>query len=193
MQSGDCGHVFFMGKTLDSITPELREWIAEQQMFTVATAPLSGEGHVNCSPKGGDTFRVLGDREVAYLDFTGSGAETIAHLRENGRIVILFAAFSGPPRIVRLHGRGEAIFARDPRFPSAMAHFQSAPGVRSIIRVTVTRVSSSCGYSVPRYNYVGPRDTLTKWCSAKSEEELSDYRRKKNRVSIDGLPAVESE
>src|SRR5262245_16275670 len=105
-----------MGKLFESLTPELQEWLAQQKIFFVATAPLAPGGHVNCSPKGGDTFRVLGAREVAYLDLTGSGIETVAHLQENGRIVMMFCAFSGPPKIVRLHGTGHVIYPNDSDF-----------------------------------------------------------------------------
>lgn len=181
-----------MGKTYDGITPELREWIAAQHMFFVATAPLAAAGHVNCSPKGGDAFRVLGPREVAYADLTGSGAETVAHLRENGRIVVMFCAFTGGPKIVRLHGRGEVLEPGDAGFERLRSHFPDMQGLRAIIRIEVTRVSDSCGYAVPRYDFVEPRDVLDKWAAAKGDEGLVEYRRQKNRESIDGLPALKN-
>ncbi len=177
-----------MGKVFDAITPELNGWLRRQRLFFVATAPLAADGLVNCSPKGMDSFRVLGPREVAYLDLTGSGIETVAHLRENGRIVFTFCAFEGPPKIVRLHGTGEAITPADPDFEPLLALFPTYPGTRSVIRATLTRISDSCGYSIPRYDYAGERDTLVKWCEAKSDEELTRYREKKNARSLDGLP-----
>lgn len=179
-----------MGHTYESLSPAQREWIAAQQMFFVSTAPLARDGHVNSSPKGRDTFRILGDSEVAYLDFIASGVETIAHLQENGRIVIMFCAFSGPPRIMRLHGVGEVLYPGTPEFQRLAPLFTLERGVRAIIRVRVTRLSDSCGYSVPLYNFVGHRDALSKWAATKSDDELAEYQRKKNSKSIDGLPGV---
>lgn len=179
-----------MAKLYPEITPELREWISHQQMFFVATAPLAGEGHVNCSPKGGDTFRILGPREVVYADLSGSGAETAAHLRENGRIVIMFCAFTGGPKVARLHGRGSVIELHDPGFSEMRSRFGELKGLRALIHIDVTRISDSCGYAVPLYDFVAPRDVLDKWCDAKGPTGLVDYRAQKNRVSIDGLPAL---
>lgn len=179
-----------MGKTYESITPELREWIEAQRMFFVATAPLAADNHINCSPKGGDAFRVLGPLEVAYADLTGSGIETVAHLRENGRIVVMFCAFEGGPKIVRLHGRGEAITVGDGRFAALKRQFSELVGLRAIIRITVTRISDSCGYAVPRYDFVEHRDVLDKWAETKGPAGLEDYRTQKNRTSIDGMPAL---
>jgi hypothetical protein len=179
-----------MGKTYNEISPDLAAWIAEQRVFFVATAPLSGEGLVNCSPKGMDAFRILGPREVAYLDLTGSGVETIAHLRENGRIVIMFCAFMGPPNIVRLHGRGEVIEPGHAEFDSLEQQFPSYPGTRAIIRVQLTRIGDSCGYAVPRYDYAGERDTLVRWAENKGPEGLADYHLQKNARSLDGLPGL---
>ncbi len=179
-----------MSKQLDCIDDELAAWIARQHVFFVATAPLSSEGHVNCSPKGGDCFRVLGPLEAAYHEYTGSGAETLAHLRENGRIVVMFCAFDGKPKIVRLHGRGEALLPEDPRFAPLSAQFPANPGSRSIIHICIDRVSASCGYAVPKYEFRTDRDALDKWAVAKGEESLADYRATKNAASIDGLPAL---
>ncbi|MFT3769379.1 MAG: pyridoxamine 5'-phosphate oxidase family protein [Minicystis sp.] len=179
-----------MGKILDAIDADITEIIQAQPVFFVATAPLAADGHVNLSPKGLATFAILGPREVAYLDLTGSGAETIAHLRENGRIVLMFCAFEGPPKIVRLHGRGEVVPQSSPRFADLVARFSAREGVRSVIRVDVTRVSTSCGYSVPLMRFERERDQLDKWAAKKSPEELSAYRTKKNRKSIDGLDAL---
>lgn len=124
-----------MGKCSESLTPELQDWLAQQKVFFVATAPLAQNAHINCSPKGGDAFRVLGERQVAYVDFTGSGIETIAHVQENGRIVMMFCAFTGPPKIVRLHGTGEVIYPNDSDFASLQKRFPDHAGVRAIIRV----------------------------------------------------------
>jgi len=180
-----------MGKNYDGIEAATAEWLADQRVFFVATAPLAGEGHVNCSPKGGP-FRVLDPRTVAYPDRTGSGAETVAHLKENGRIVLMFCAFAGPPRIVRLHGTGEVLEAGHPDFGPLVGTFPEDPGTRAVIRVSVDRVADSCGYGVPLYDYVGERDTLEKWARKKGPEGLAQYRRDKNTVSIDGLPAIET-
>jgi hypothetical protein len=180
-----------MSKQLPDISPELAEWIARQRIFFVATAPLSAEAHINASPKGGEAFRVLGPMEVAYHDYTGSGAETAAHLRENGRIIIMFCAFDGPPKIVRLHGRGTVIAAGHPRFAELASLFPGHPGTRSFIHVTVTRVSDSCGYSVPFYDFRGNRDTLERWAEKQGAEKITAYWAKKNRQSIDGLPAFD--
>ncbi len=158
-------------------------------MFFVSTAPSGDDGHVNCSPKGLDTFRILGPTTVAYLDFVGSGVETIAHLRQNGRIVLMFCAFEGAPRIVRLHGKGTVIEPAESAFESLAEHFDGARehGVRSIIRVDVTRIGDSCGYGVPRYRYEGQREQLALWARRKTPEAMTEYRRKKNAASIDGL------
>jgi len=179
-----------MGKVLESIDDERRIWLEEQPLFFVATAPLSPEGHVNCSPKGGDCFRVLGPYEAAYLDFTGSGAETIAHLRENGRIVLMFCAFVGKPNIVRLHGQGTVITPDHADWETLFSRFTPNPGARAIVRVQVERVSTSCGFSVPLMDYKADRDVLDKWAHAKGAEGMHSYRAEKNATSIDGLPAL---
>jgi hypothetical protein len=179
-----------MGKSYDGITSELADWIAQQRMFFVATAPLAADGLINCSPKGMDTFRVLEPHAVAYLDLTGSGVETIAHARENGRIVFMFCAFEGPPRIVRLHGRSEVLLPDSPEFSTVAPRFPTYPGKRAILRASLTRISDSCGYGVPRYEYAGDRDTLVRWSAAKGPEGLRQYRREKNGRSVDGLPGL---
>jgi Pyridoxamine 5''-phosphate oxidase. len=178
-----------MGKTHETITPELAEWIGKQRVFFVGTAPLSQDGHINISPKGGDSFRILGPLEVVYQDYTGSGAETAAHLQENGRIVIMFCAFEGPPKIVRLHGEGTLITPAHPRFAELNALFPDNPGTRAIVHITVNRVSDSCGFSIPYFDFQGERDTLDRWAAAKTPEQLKTYRETKNQKSIDGLPA----
>jgi hypothetical protein len=190
-----------MGKVYDGIDERLRGWIGAQALFFVATAPLDGGGHVNLSPKGPiETLRVLDSTTVAYLDFVGSGAETIAHLRENGRIVIMLCAFQGPPRVLRLHGRGEIVFAGEARFDELMAEcgFPEPPTPevrRAIIVVDVARVADSCGYGVPLMTYAGPRPHVDAWAAKKvrvgGPDALLDYQRENNSVSIDGLPAVE--
>jgi hypothetical protein len=160
-------------------------------MFFVATAPLGGDGHVNVSPKGGDTLRVLDERTVAYLDLTGSGVETIAHLRENGRITLMVCAFSGPPQIVRVFGRGDVVLPADEGFAELAQRFPDLPGVRAVIRVTVERVGSSCGFAVPLMRLEGERTRLHEWAEAKGPEGLVDYRATKNVASIDGLPGLD--
>lgn len=180
-----------MGRTCEQINAELAAWIRQQRIFFVATAPLAQDGHVNCSPKGGDTFRILDPLTVAYQDLTGSGVETIAHLRENGRIVILFCAFEGPPRIVRLHGMGEVITDAHPDFSALSAYFPQNIGMRAVIRVKITRVSDSCGYAVPLFDYRGDRDALDKWAESKGEAKLEAYRKEKNTRSINGLPGLD--
>jgi len=176
----------------DSIAGRLREFVVSQHMFFVATAPTGADGHVNVSPKGmTGTFVVLGEHRVAYLDYHGSGAETIAHLRENGRITLMFCAFQGPPNIVRLHGTGRAVPVSDPEYAELLPLFPAPPdphGVRSIIDVAVHRVSDSCGYSVPLMTYAGDRDLLVRAHERRSDEDLAEYRRVKNGASIDGLP-----
>lgn len=179
-----------MGKSYDAITPLLSDWIAHQRMFFVATAPLAGDGLINCSPKGMDTFRILGPRDVAYADLTGSGVETIAHARENGRIVFMFCAFEGPPKIVRLHGKSEVLLPDSPEFQAVAPHFPAYLGHRAIIRAILTRISDSCGYAVPRYDFAGDRDTLMRWSASKGADGLRQYRREKNARSLDDLPGL---
>jgi hypothetical protein len=177
-----------VGRVLARITPELTEFLEAQPVFFVATAPRADDGHVNVSPKGLDSFRVIDDHTVAYLDLTGSGVETISHLRENGRITLMFCAFAGRPNIVRLSGTGEVIPAGRPEAVPLLARFPELPGRRSVIRVDVERVSTSCGYGVPLMDLVGPRDLLPEWAEKKGEDALDIYRKDKNATSIDGLP-----
>jgi hypothetical protein len=177
-----------MGKTYDGITPDLAEWIAQQALFFVGTAPLAKDGHVNISPKGLDTLRVLGPRRVAWLDLTGSGAETIAHLRENGRIVIMFCAFDGPPRIVRVHGRASVL---PPTHELAARFDPPEHAVRSVIRVEVERIADSCGYGVPLMRFDGKRTQYDAWVDKKARDGgFEAYIAEKNAESIDGLPAL---
>jgi hypothetical protein len=182
-----------MGKVYDEITPALAEWLGQQRLFFVATAPLAAEGLVNCSPKGMDTFRILGPREVAYLDLTGSGVETVAHLRENGRVVLMFCALAGPPKIVRLHGMGEVVTPGSPEYAELQASFPDFRSARAMVRVRLTRIGDSCGYGVPRYDFSGERDTLVRWAESRGSDGLRRYRQEKNARSLDGLPGLEAE
>jgi hypothetical protein len=178
-----------VGKIYDVIDGRLLEFVRKQPVFFVATAPV--DVHVNVSPKGmRGSFVVLGERRVAYLDYTGSGIETVAHLRQNGRITLMFCAFEGPPKIVRLHGRGEAVLPEDPRFPELFGCFDGMPthALRSVVVIEVDRVSDSCGYAVPLMEYVGERTLLTEVNGRKSVDDLVEYRNVKNTASIDGLP-----
>ncbi len=179
-----------MGKTYDGIDDRNAEFINRQHIFFVATAPSGAAGHVNLSPKGLDSFRILDPLTVAYLDLTGSGIETIAHLRDNGRIVLMFCAFDGPPRILRLHGRGAVIEAGTPDFEALRGRFPNHPGVRSIIRVALDRVSDSCGFGIPRYSYQDDRTQLPAWAEHQGPDGLRDYQDRVNHRSIDGLPGL---
>ena len=178
-----------MGKAFPEIAEDLRAFIEAQPLFFVATAPLDREGRVNLSPKGLDTFRVLSPTRVAYLDLTGSGNETAAHLAENGRITFMFCAFAGAPGIVRLYGRGRAVLPGDDAWPGLKSLFPDLPGIRQVIVADVDRVQTSCGFGVPLLAEAQQRPTLLRWAEAKGEDGLARYREEKNRSSIDGLPA----
>jgi predicted pyridoxine 5'-phosphate oxidase superfamily flavin-nucleotide-binding protein len=185
-----------MAQVLDGIDAKLAAWIEEQPVFFVATAPLAGDGLVNVSPKGTrGTYRVLGEHTFAYLDLTGSGIETLAHLQENGRICVMFCAFDGGPKIVRLHGTGRVVLAGDPGFAEAVAPFAGAaesrrPQTRGVVVVDVTRVATACGYAVPHMDFVEERDVLDAWAQTRGEEKLARYHAQKNARSIDGLPGL---
>ncbi len=179
-----------MGKVYSAIDDRIAAFIRGQRLFFVSTAPSGADGHVNVSPKGLDTFRILDPTTVAYLDLFGSGIETVAHLRENGRITVMFCAFDGPPNILRLYGRGEAIEPGHPEFAALLAPFPRFENVRTVIRVTVERVADSCGYAVPRYRYEADRSQLTEWAERQGPEGLQAYRAEKNVRSIDGLPGL---
>jgi len=179
-----------MGRTHPIIDDSLRRFIEAQHVFFVATSPLSGGGHVNCSPKGMDTFRILGPTAVGYLDYTGSGVETIAHVRENGRLTIMFCAFEGRPNILRLYGKGRVIEASEASFAALAGHFAPQAPPRAIILLDVERITDSCGYGVPLYDYRGERDQLVNWAQKKGEEGLRAYESQKNALSIDGLPGL---
>jgi len=176
-----------MGKLFDAIMPEHEQFIKNQKMFFVGSAPLDAEGHVNLSPKGYDVFRILSSTEVAYLDLTGSGNETSAHLVENGRITIMFIALGGPPMVLRLYGRGQVILPGTTRWEELIEKFDPLPGARQIIYAKLHAVKTSCGYSVPFFQYEGERDTLKKWAVVKGDQGLINYHREKNSVSMDGV------
>ncbi len=169
------------------ISDDLAIWMRAQPMFFVGSAPRSDNGHVNMSPKGLASFAVLAPDRVAYLDLTGSGTETIAHVRENGRITIMFCAFDGAPSICRIYGRGRVHMLGSKGYDGLSVNFAELPGARSIIEVEVTRVSASCGFGVPLMEYRGQRDRLVEWAQARGPDGLAEYRRSKNAASIDGL------
>lgn len=177
-----------MGKFSDSILDHHREFITKQKMFFVGTAPLSSEGHVNLSPKGLDCFRVLSPTLVAYMDIIGSGNETSAHIAENGRITFMFCAFDGPPNILRLYGTGHSVLPGDEVWAELSGHFNIELATRQIIVAKVHKVQTSCGFSVPLYDYTGERDHAQKWAEKKGADGLAAYKAEKNVVSLDGLP-----
>ncbi|MFF3108319.1 pyridoxamine 5'-phosphate oxidase family protein [Kitasatospora sp. NPDC057904] len=185
-----------MGKQYENIDGRLREFIERQPVYFVATAPLAADGHVNVSPKGrSGTLVVLDERTLAYLDFGGSTAETIAHLRENGRVTLMWCAFDGPPTVVRVHGRGEPVFRDDPRFTGLLARFGpgvDGPALRAVVLVAAERVSDSCGFAVPLMDYRADRALHADYFARKSDEEFGTYCENKPYVvtSIDGLPAL---
>lgn len=177
-----------MGKVLDGITEEVRRFIAKQHLFFVATAPLAEDGHVNVSPKGMDCFRILGANLVAYLDLTGSGNETSAHIAENRRITFMFCAFEGSPNIIRLYGEGRTILPGDKEWQEWAGRLPTHLSARQIMVAEIHRVSTSCGYAVPLFEFKGERETLTRYWEAKGPDALPAYQQEKNSTSIDGLP-----
>jgi hypothetical protein len=183
-----------MGQTFEKIPDDFADWVEEQRVFFVATAPADPETHINISPRGLDTFRVLDAKRVAWLDLTGSGVETIAHLKADeagGRITLMFCAFEGSPRIVRLYGRGRVREPGDSAYDELRPRFPDLPGARAIIDVAVDRVSSSCGFGVPLMEFVGQREELVESARRKGEAKIAAYRARKNTESIDGLPGLE--
>ncbi len=179
-----------MGKVYDQIDSDMASWIRQQKVFFVATAPLSADGHINCSPKGGDTFYIIDPHTIAYLDFTGSGIETVAHIKENKRILVMFCAFEGAPKILRLHGEGEVILPGDVEYKKLIENFSPYNGSRSIIKVNVKRISDACGFGVPIMQFKSHRDDLKRWAETRSTDELAQFRTDKNMISIDGLPGL---
>jgi hypothetical protein len=188
-----------VAKVFEEITDHIAEWVARQPMYFVATAPLQADGHINVSPKGPiGSLRILGPRQVAYLDISGSGAETIAHLRENGRIVIMLCAFDGPPRIVRFHGTGTVLRWDEPGFAAAaepFEHLSIDAARRAVVTVDVARVSDSCGYGVPLMEFQGLREhhalSSAKKLRVMGDDGYEEYKLTKNALSLDGLPAVD--
>jgi len=179
-----------MGKVFPDIDDRNTDFIRNQRMFFVASAPLSGAGFVNLSPKGLDSFAILGPTTVAYVDLTGSGIETVAHVRENGRIAFLFCAFEGPPRLLRLHGRGDVIEPGDPEWSELIERFPHYPSARAIIRARLDRISDSCGYGVPLYRFESDRDQLPSWAERKGADAIAAYQADNNAESLDGLPGL---
>ncbi len=179
-----------MGRTFTSVEPAQAEFLEAQPVFFVATAPLGDGGHVNLSPKGYDTLRVLDPATVAYLDLTGSGVETVAHVRQNGRITVMACAFEGPPMIVRVYGRGEVVTGDDDRFAELAARFPALPGTRAVILVHVARVSTSCGYAVPLLALSAERPKLVEWAERRGADGVAAYQAERNATSIDGLPGL---
>ncbi|MCC5618341.1 pyridoxamine 5'-phosphate oxidase family protein [Nostoc sp. CHAB 5836] len=176
-----------MSKLFDCITEELQNFIAAQHLFFVGSAPLSATGHVNLSPKGLDCFRIFSPNRVGYVDLTGSGNETSAHLQENGRITFMFCAFKEPARILRLYGRGTTILSSSPDWNFLYSLFLPIPGTRQIIVADIEKIQTSCGFGVPLYEYQGQRQTLVNWATKKGEEGVREYQQQKNLASIDGL------
>ena len=179
-----------MGKSYNQLDDRLVDFIQRQHIFFVGTAPTSVDGHLNISPKGLDTFRILGPKTIAYLDLVGSGIETVAHLRQNSRITIMFCAFEGAPMILRIHGRGKVIEPGDAEWEDLVRVFPPRPGMRSIIILEADRITDSCGFGVPEYDFRGDRDQLTSYACRKGPSGLERYKAEKNRRSIDGLDGL---
>ena len=176
-----------MAQQHPQLNDELTQWIEQQPLYFVATAPLQADGHINVSPKGLDSLRVLGPMEVAYLDLTGSGNETSAHIAENGRITLMWCAIAGAPRILRVYGQGEVVLPHTQRWDELLPHFTLLPGTRQFIVVHIERVITSCGFGVPLLSFEGERDTLTRWAENKGPEGIHQYQQQKNQRSIDGI------
>jgi hypothetical protein len=179
-----------MGKFYKSIDDHHKDFIQTQHLFFVSTAPLNAEGHINLSPKGLDSFRILSPTRVAYMDIVGSGNETSAHLMENNRITFMFCAFGGPPNILRLYGKGYAVLPGDAEWNDLSSYFTLLPSTRQLIVADIFKVQTSCGFSVPYYEYTGDRDHAHKWAERKGAAGLEEYKKEKNLVSIDGLPTA---
>jgi hypothetical protein len=179
-----------MGKEYTEIDERLQKWISRQKMFFVATAPDAADGLINCSPKGLDSLRVLGPNQLAYVDTGGSGIETVAHLKDNGRIVLMLCAFEGPPKIFRFYGHGTALEPHESTFDEVLANFPPMPAARNIILINVERIIDSCGYGVPLYDFKAHRDSLPNYFKNQPDEDILAYRRNRNDVSLDGLPGL---
>lgn len=179
-----------MAKIFEEIDDTLAAFIREQKMFFIATAPLAADGHVNLSPKGLDTLRILDPRTVAYLDLTGSGVETISHLKENGRFVLMFCAFDGRPKILRLHGHGAVLERGDAEFEELLTLFPTLPGTRAIIKLSVERIADSCGWGVPQFEFKGERDQLTRYSTQIGDDGLRKAQLESNMTGLDDLPGL---
>jgi hypothetical protein len=180
-----------MGKEYTEIDERIQKWMARQHMFFVSTAPSAGDGLINCSPKGLDSLRALGPRTLAYVDTGGSGIETVAHLKDNGRITLMMCAFDGPPKIFRFYGRGTVVQPHDNDFDELLSRFPEMPAARNIICIDVERIIDSCGYGVPLYEFQSHRDSLPNYFSKQSEADILAYRRKRNTESLDALPGLD--
>ena len=179
-----------MSKTYPALTSELKTWIAQQPLFFLASAPLQADGHINLSPRGLDSLRIINDQELVILDFTGSGNETAAHLHENARLTVMLCAFSGDPKILRLYGHGEVIRPGQPAWPAHRALFEPVlAGVRQLFVLKLDRIQTSCGFGVPLMDFVAQRDMLLEWARKKGPDGITTYQLNKNARSIDGLPA----
>ena len=177
-----------MAKVHSEITSELANWIAEQPLYFVASAPLSDSGHVNVSPRGVHSLRIMNPNQVLLLDLTGSGNETAAHVTENSRLTVMFCAFTGKPKILRLYGSAEAILPGHQDWATLRAEFpESIAAVRQLFRLDINRIQTSCGFGVPLMDFVAQREILTEWSEKRDEQELIEYRQNKNAKSIDGL------
>ena len=183
-----CDRIRVMGKTYQAIGDEHREFIERQHVFFVASAPLAADGHVNLSPKGLEALHVIDPNTVMYLDLTGSGNETAAHVTENGRLTLMFCAFDGHPKILRLYCRGQIVTRGTPGWADALAHFPHFPGIRQIVIGRVESVQTSCGFGVPLLSFTGQRDQLPRWAENRGEAAMVEYRRTRNTISLDGLP-----
>lgn len=179
-----------MAKFSNEILEHHQKFMEHQKIFFVSTAPLSQSGHINLSPKGLDSFRILSPTRVAYMDLIGSGNETSAHVLENGRITIMFCAFDGPPNILRLYGTGYTVLPGSEEWDLLAPDFRLQLGARQIIVADIHKVQTSCGYSVPLYEYTGERDHADKWAAKKGADGLEAYKAEKNRISLDGLPTA---
>lgn len=176
-----------MGKMFSSLDDRLTAFIAAQKIYFTATAPDTGR--INVSPKGIDSFRCLDHHTVAYLDLTGSGNEASAHLLQNRRMTIMFCSFDAQPLILRLYGQGRTVLPHDAEWNELSAHFTPTPGQRQIVVLDIESVQTSCGFGVPRFEFQEERPTLVDWCEKKGPDGMEQYRRDKNQISIDGLPA----
>ena len=180
-----------MGKEYTEIDASIQSWIRRQHMYFVATAPDQQSGLVNCSPKGLDSLAILNSHQLAYADTGGSGIETVAHLKENGRITLMMCSFEGPPKIFRFYGRGSVIEPHNAEFAEMQQNFPALPAIRTIIVIDVERVRDACGFGVPLYDFQKNRDSLNNYFADKSEDEILDYRRERNAESLDGLPGLD--